>query len=44
MSRGLVWLVGRDLNDPATSEAEQRYVRRMAARRGRRVVLDEAGL
>jgi hypothetical protein len=44
MSRGLVWLVGRDLNDPPTTEAEQRCVRRMTARRGRRVVLEEAGL
>ena len=44
MSRELVWLVGRDLNDPAASEAEQRCVRRMTARRGRRVVLDEARL
>ena len=44
MSRGVVWLVGRDMNDPATSEAEQRCVQRMKARRSRRVVLDEAAL
>jgi hypothetical protein len=40
-SRGLVWLVGQDLNDQVTTEAERRCVQRMMARRGRRVVLDE---
>ena len=44
MSRGLVWLVGQDLNDPATGEVKRRRVQRMTARRGRRIVLDEAGL
>jgi hypothetical protein len=41
MSRGLVWLVGQDLNDQVTTEVERRCVQRMMARRGRRVVLDE---